>query len=189
MVIARLYMPFLEQVPERNKRDTIVYNFTLNRIVDYILPILKKYTSGSKFLADVYLKTAFAENADIWGVAMSYDTVLVSLARKSARSPLYEAIRGIFVDTVFQNPEKAIQVQSLMRQLLALNRIPISREHVGTHPAAPRGRTRRKRTPTPHPRKRSHSVSTRTTWRSPESSVSSLPTLYSGEELDNLFSR
>jgi serine/threonine protein kinase len=189
MVVARLYMPLLEQVPERSKRDTIIYNFTLNRIVDYILPILRKYTSGSNFLADDYLRTAFAKNADIWGAAMAYDTVLVSLARKSTRSPLYEAIRGIFVDTVFQNSEKAIQVQSLTRQLLALNRIPIAREHVGARSAAPPKRTRRKRTPTPHPRKESHIGSTGTAWRSPASSASSLPTLYSGEELDNLFSR
>lgn len=189
MVIARLYMPFLEQVPERSKRDTIVYNFTLNRIVDYILPILRKFTSGSKFRAEDYLTSAFAENADIWGATMAYDTVLVSLARNSVRTPLYEAIRGIFVDTIFQNPEKAIQVQSLTRQLLALNRIPLAREHVGPRSVAPSRRTRRKRTPTPYPRRKSHTPSTGTTWRSPASTVSSLPTLYSGEELDNLFSR
>ena len=171
----------------------------MNRIVEYIIPVLREFTSGTSFDSRSYMKNVFSKNADVWGIAMCYDAIMASLSSKERPDPLYLGIRRLFVDTVFQNPERPLDVDEVSNELSALNRLSLGRQ-LRTLPPQPYTRktrrrsrkpTLRKRKPTPYPTRHSSSdaMTRRPTPTFPSASTTALPSLYTGQELNNLFSK
>ena len=102
--------------------------FTMNKIIDYIVPILKKYTKNGIFNQEKYYKEVFVKNADIWGFLMSYEGLLSRVEHKhnnhlshNQSEMLSFTLKAIYNKILFSNSEYAINLHNLLTSLHELN--------------------------------------------------------------------
>ena len=81
-------------------------------IIPYISDILVKYTSGNKFQKDKYFHEVFLRNLDVWGLLMSYSTVL-----EDNRFNLKSAISDLYIDYLFNTSSEPIDISSVKEHL------------------------------------------------------------------------
>ena len=81
-------------------------------IIPYLSDILVKYTSGNKFQKDQYFHEIFLRNLDVWGLLMSYSTVL-----EDNRFNLKSAISDLYIDYLFNTSSEPIDISSLKERL------------------------------------------------------------------------
>ena len=184
IMMARLYLPLVFARPMQYTSDFII-GLTTDRIVEYIEPILRRFTVNSRFDAAGYLKV-FTKNVDIWGMVTCYDAFMSSIQtmRNGKLDPLYLGIRSLFVDSLFKHPERELDVDALTTRLRLLNRLKFS----------PRNGPKRTRKHHSLPSRGEPSFEEMTITPTPSvsptsSSITSLPSLYTGSQLNNLFSR
>jgi serine/threonine protein kinase len=118
-------------IPENNKPKVIETEFTMTYIVNYIVNILKKYTrfrsDGSINLRE-YLDNVFIKNVDIWGFISVYYPILEVLYNNYSKlnnyeKELFELLKGLFVNYLYLTSDKAIDKDSLFRELKKIEQL------------------------------------------------------------------
>ena len=184
IMMARIYLPLVFTHQTQYSSD-FISGLTTDRIVEYIAPILRRFTVNSKFDSAGYLKV-FSKNVDIWGMITCYDAFMPAIqpARNDKLDPLYIGIRNVFIDFLFRNPDLEIDTGALSTRLRSLNELKLST----------RQRSKRTRKHRSTPRRREYTFEEMTITPTPgdspiSTSTRSLPSLYTGSQLNNLFSR
>tara|TARA_B100000963_G_C22629293_1_gene674039 strand:- start:475 stop:1992 length:1518 start_codon:yes stop_codon:yes gene_type:complete len=139
MILSNLYLPFMPSTDVNDLNNLSIYYFTMNHIVDYIIPIIRKFTKKNRFSPDEYYNTVFVKNVDIWGFLMCYEKYLYLLSQpklsdnkltKSDNKNLYMLLREIYIDILFSNPTQVIDTNKLLEKLNNLNKIFITIKNV-----------------------------------------------------------
>ena len=139
MILSNLYLPFMPNTDVNDLNNLSIYYFTMNHIVDYIIPIIRKFTKKNRFSPDEYYNTVFVKNVDIWGFLMCYEKYLYLLSQpklsdnkltKSDNKNLYMLLREIYIDILFSNPTQVIDTNKLLEKLSNLNKTFITIKNV-----------------------------------------------------------
>ena len=133
MIISNLYLPFMSKIPNPDLNNISTYYYTMNHIIDYIIPIVRKFTKNNKFNAELYYKNVFVKNVDIWGFVMCYEKYLSFLGynnlpennqlKKHDNKNLYMLLRDIYINILFSNPTEPIDTTKLIEKLKQLNKL------------------------------------------------------------------
>jgi hypothetical protein len=113
------------------KVKLIESDFTLFYISNYIIEILKNFTEFRKngtLNLRVYLDTVFIKIVDIWGFVVTYLPILEILFENYAKlntveHKLFESLKHIFINYLFNQRIKPINIKDLTDDLKNLNTI------------------------------------------------------------------
>lgn len=184
IMMARFYLPVVFTDPKQYSSDFII-GFTINHIVKYITPILRRFTVNSRFDALSYLKV-FSKNVDIWGMVMCYDAFMPNIQTMSngKLNPLYLGIRSLFIDFLLKHPDHELNIDVLTTRLRSLNQLKLTPRH-----GLKRTRKHRANSSKGESSFEEMTITPTPSVTSSLSSNTSLPSLYTGSQLNYLFSR
>ena len=117
----------LDQFQEGLKEKIIVYYEFLSVFSQYLYDILIKFTSKSSgrytFNVEEYYDSVYRHNCDIWGLMMSYISILATIKLDSIDKyrELINSINSIIYTFVYETSSTKIDVQELVKRLKALN--------------------------------------------------------------------
>jgi len=132
-IVYMLVASELTSIQEKDKSMVIETQYTLQIIIQYLAGILKKYTYRGTFQAYDYFNTVFIANLDIWGFICCYLPILQFLSENQIHSKVYDLVKELFLQILFQDGEKVISVSQLVRHLHKINSTNQSKGQQITH--------------------------------------------------------
>ena len=117
----------LDQFQEGMKKNIIVYYEFLNVFSQYLYDILIKFTvsEGGRYTFNVkgYYDTIYRHNCDIWGLLMSYISIISTIKLNVIDDyvDLINAINKIIYSYLYETPTTKIDVDKLINSLKELN--------------------------------------------------------------------
>lgn len=105
--------------------------FFYNSILNYIAPILRKYTQDNKFNATLYFKEVYSKNVDIWGVLISYEPLLRIIDMQADISPynknaMFAFISDLITQFLFNDSAEPIDVNSVIDYIKNFNNLLVN---------------------------------------------------------------
>ena len=109
-----------------NEEYLIMYNITLNYIIQYILDVLIAYTINYKLDLGRFFNEVYLKNADIWGVMSLYYDIFQKKKEDfnltDREYKLYtNMVLNIMIENIFKNGTKVIDVTKLINDIKKLN--------------------------------------------------------------------
>lgn len=117
----------LELFQEGTKKNIIVYYEFLSVFSQYLYDILIKFTKKNNgnyaFNVEEYYDTVYRHNCDIWGLLMSYISIIstIKLNVIDDYKELINAINSLIYTFLYENPTSKINIDDLIIKMKELN--------------------------------------------------------------------
>jgi hypothetical protein len=120
------FMKYFYKSEILNEEYIIMYNITLNYIIQYALDVLIAYTINYKIDLGKYFNEVYLKNADMWGVISLYYDIFQKKKEDfnltDREYKLYtNKVLNIMLDNIFKNGAKVIDVTKLTDDIKKLN--------------------------------------------------------------------
>jgi hypothetical protein len=120
------FMKYFYKSEILNEEYIIMYNITLNYIIQYALDVLIAYTINYKLDLGKYFNEVYLKNADMWGVISLYYDIFQKKKEDfnltDREYKLYtNKVLNIMLDNIFKNGAKVIDVTKLTDDIKKLN--------------------------------------------------------------------
>jgi hypothetical protein len=120
------FMKYFNKNEILNDENLIMYNITLNYIIQYILDVLIAYTINYKLDLGRFFNEVYIKNADIWGViSLYYDLFQKKRENFNLTDKEYKIymnmVLNVMLENVFKNGNKVIDVTKLATDIKKLN--------------------------------------------------------------------
>ena len=92
-------------------------------LTGHISRVLKKYTKGDVFDVDRYFNEVYSKNVDVWGLVMSYETLLTRVDADDSeltdqqRRTVRDFVAGLVTDYLYGGGTAPIDVKELVRSM------------------------------------------------------------------------
>jgi hypothetical protein len=125
-VMESLFDNEIDNVNPDNKREIIEMEFLYHFIIEYLTKILVAFTKNKKFMQMEYFENVFLKNVDVWGIVMTYYPIVNILHQNFKKLDkleltLFNKLKRIFIQYLFENSTRPINVNSLVKNLEELN--------------------------------------------------------------------
>jgi hypothetical protein len=125
-VMESLFDNEIDNINPENKREIIEMEFLYHFIIEYLTKILVAFTKNKKFMQMEYFENVFLKNVDVWGLVMTYYPIVSILHQNFKKldkleSKLFNKLKRIFIQYLFENSTRPIDVNSLVKNLSELN--------------------------------------------------------------------